>query len=246
MSGNVQRGPPGRITVWRANRGRGELQYSPPRRRGEEAPEVSSPRSDCSAFAAGEGVESGTEKELKIAMRKIGMICLFAAVALPGGSIAQRSHLEGAKTTTANNACSAPEYRQFDFWIGDWDAFDADNPDKAVARNQVDSILGGCVLREDYQGTSGAEGRSFSIYDASRKVWHQTWVTNRGVLLVIEGSYQNGEMVLSGADPARGGQIVRGIWKPVEGGVRETAALSADGGKTWKPWFDITFRPHKR
>jgi hypothetical protein len=182
---------------------------------------------------------------VKFNLRKIGVVCLFAAGALPNSSSARRSHFMSAKAVPVERTCSGPEYRQFDFWIGDWDAFDADNPGKAVARNQVEAILGGCVVREDYRGTSGAEGQSFSIYDASRKVWHQTWVTNRGVLLVIEGSFQNGEMVLSGTDPARGGQIVRGIWKPVEGGVQETAALSADGGKTWKAWFDITFRPHK-
>src|SRR5262249_38513464 len=30
--------------------------------------------------------------------------------------------------------------------------------------------------------------------------------------------------------------------KPVGAGVRETAVISADNGKTWKPWFDIIFR----
>lgn len=179
------------------------------------------------------------------ALGKIGFACLFAALTLAGGSDARRFSSAAKDGAAPASACSAQEYRQFDFWIGDWDAFDADNPGKVVAHNQVDAILGGCVLREDYRGVSGAEGQSFSIYDASRKVWHQTWVTNRGVLLAIEGTFQDGEMVLSGADPARGGQIVRGVWKPVEGGVQETAALSADGGKTWKPWFDITFRPHK-
>src|SRR5579863_5211998 len=84
-------------------------------------------------------------------------------------------------------ACAAPEYHQFDFWVGDWDAFDIDNPTAPVARTRVDRILDGCVLREDYQGRDGHQGQSFSIYDASRKVWHQSWVTNRGELLVIEG-----------------------------------------------------------
>jgi hypothetical protein len=29
-------------------------------------------------------------------------------------------------------------------------------------------------------------------------------------------------------------------------GVRETAETSADGGTTWKPLFDLVFRPHGR
>jgi hypothetical protein len=58
--------------------------------------------------------------------------------------------------------CSALEYRQFDFWLGDWDAFDAGQP-ALVARTRVDRTLDGCVLRENYQGSNGLKGQSFSI-----------------------------------------------------------------------------------
>jgi hypothetical protein len=103
------------------------------------------------------------------------------------------------------------------------------------------------VLRENYQATDGHQGQSFSIYDASRRVWHQTWVTNRGQLLVIEGTFESGEMVLSGADPsAAEPTLVRGTWKKASGGVREIGVTSTDGGKTWKPRFDLVFRPHKQ
>jgi hypothetical protein len=143
-------------------------------------------------------------------------------------------------------SCVAAEYRQFDFWVGDWDAFEGDGPTAKVARTQVDLILDGCVLRENYEGTDGHKGQSFSVYDASRKVWHQSWVTNRGQLLIVEGKIQAGEMVLSGVDHAADRRtLVRGTWKPVSGGVRETGVTSADGGKTWKPWFDLLFRPHR-
>ena len=142
--------------------------------------------------------------------------------------------------------CIAPEYHQFDFWLGDWDAFDVGATDKN-AHLVVDRILEGCVIHEDYQGADGHKGQSFSLYDASRKVWHQTWVTNRGELLIIEGRFEAGAMVLSGSDLTPSGQprLVRGTWKQVEGGVRETAVTSLDAGKTWNPWFDIVFRPHK-
>jgi hypothetical protein len=65
--------------------------------------------------------------------------------------------------STRPASCVAPEYRQFDFWIGDWDAFDFDNPTTKVARTRVDLILDGCVLREDYQGADGHKGQSFNI-----------------------------------------------------------------------------------
>ena len=178
-----------------------------------------------------------------------GIAAAFLAFAASQAA-ATRSNSSSAQparriASPAAPACSAPEYRQFDFWIGDWDAFEAGEK-AAEARVRVTRILGGCVLLEDYEQPGGAKGESFSIYDASRKVWHQTWVTNRGKLLVIEGKFDAGTMVLSGVDHARGDTLVRGVWKPMAGGVRETAVLSTDGGKSWKPWFDLYFHPHKR
>jgi ketosteroid isomerase-like protein len=141
----------------------------------------------------------------------------------------------------AAGSCATPEHRQFDFWIGDWDAFDTVQPDKVVARLRVDRILDGCVLREDYQGEDGHKGQSFSLYDASIKAWRQSWVTNRGEFLLLGGHFQDNQMVLTGADFTPDGKErqVRGVWKQVPGGIRETAVTSIDGGKTWKPWFDL-------
>jgi hypothetical protein len=160
-------------------------------------------------------------------------ICIFCMAAATG-CVAVAPDQPKAKP------CSTPEYHQVDFWIGDWDAFDVDNPSTVVARTRVDLILDGCVLREDYQGTDGHKGQSFTIYDNTRNVWHQTWVTNQGELLEIEGQFANGEMALGGKNQQ--GQMVRGMWKSVTGGVREIAVKSGDGGETWNPWFDIVFR----
>jgi hypothetical protein len=145
-------------------------------------------------------------------------------------------------------SCSAPEYRQFDFWIGDWDVFDSDNPDHAVARAHISRILDGCVLLEDYAATNSAHGQSFNIYDSSVGVWRQTWVTNRGQFLALEGKADRTGMVFTGCDRTSSGKErqVRGTWTPVSGGVREIAVISLDGGKTWEPWFDIVFRPRRQ
>ena len=148
--------------------------------------------------------------------------------------------------TIRSSPCQARENREFDFWVGDWDAFDVDSSTIRVARARVDLILDGCVLREDYEGSNGLKGQSLTIYDTRRRVWHQSWVTNRGQLLIIEGNIHAGEMVLSGVDEAMDVRtLVRDTWKPARGGVHETAVTSTDEGKTWKPWFDPLFRPHK-
>jgi hypothetical protein len=154
----------------------------------------------------------------------------------------------GSVVAAKSKPCSAPEYRQFDFWEGDWEVYDADDRSKPVARVRVESILDGCVLREIYEGGNGLVGQSFSIYDGSRRLWHQTWVTNRGQLVSLEGRFEAGRMTLEGAvhgpSPGSGGnsEIWRGVWSPEAGGVRETAEASTDGGATWKPLFDLFFR----
>jgi ketosteroid isomerase-like protein len=144
-----------------------------------------------------------------------------------------------------SSPCTSPEYRQFDFWIGDWDVFEHDSG-TSTAHVRVDGILGGCVLHEHYEDNTGAVGESFTTYDVGRKLWHQTWVTNRGRLLTIEGSAENGAMTLWGVYYRENGEEVRvrGIWAPMGGTVRESAVTSSDAGKTWQPWFDLSFRPH--
>ncbi len=142
--------------------------------------------------------------------------------------------------------CAGPEHRRLDFWVGDWDAYEVGAGEKPVARARVEVILGGCGLLETYDQADGLKGQSFTIYDASRKIWHQTWLTNRGRLLVIEGSFRSDSLTMQGAQLSREGreETLRGTWKPQDGGVRETAETSTDRGKTWKPLFDILFRRH--
>jgi len=176
-------------------------------------------------------------------------ICFWSGVTcmvflLLGGGHNGRINTGSASQVPRPASCSSLEYHQFDFWIGDWDVFDVDQPEVKSAHVRVDPILDGCVLHEQYEDPAGAKGESFSIYDVTRGVWHQTWVTNHGRLLTIEGTFKEGEMVLSGADRTMDGKErrVRGVWKAIPRGVRETAVTSLDGGKTWQPWFDLEFR----
>jgi len=139
--------------------------------------------------------------------------------------------------------CSTTDYHQFDFWLGDWDVFELDSG-KHDATVRVDRALDGCAVREQYHDDSGMRGESLSIYDSTRKVWHQSWFTNRGRYLAIEGHLESGNMVLAGTykDAEGVNTQVRGTWSPSGKDVRETAILSTDQGNTWKPWFDLIFR----
>jgi hypothetical protein len=165
-----------------------------------------------------------------MSFRRLALVTLLTVNA---GTVSAQS------TQPARAACVAPEHRQFDFWIGEWNV---QRPDGAPAgRNLIEPILGGCALRETWHGAGGSTGTSYNVYDRSRRVWHQTWVDGEGNLLQLEGGISNGRMVLRGEsrDSAGGGVLNRITWEPTgPGRVRQLWETSSDSGKTWAVVFD--------
>lgn len=149
-----------------------------------------------------------------------------------------------AAATPRTAGCDAAEYRQFDFWLGDWEVFEAVDRTTPIARARVDAIAAGCGIYERYEQTDGLIGESILSFDAVRRVWQQTWITNYGSLMVIAGRFEKGTLTLEGPVHLKDGSSAqqRITWKAEDGGVREAASISRDGGKTWAPAFDVVFR----
>ncbi len=150
----------------------------------------------------------------------------------------------GAAPTPAPDPCAAPERRQFDFWIGHWDVVDAKG--KPAGSNDIASILGGCALQENWKGAGGSKGTSLNIYDAAARKWHQSWVDSSGDLLLLDGEFRGGRMILEGKRKGAKGQTVidRITWEKLNGDpnrVRQLWQSSEDGGKTWTTAFDGTY-----
>lgn len=133
---------------------------------------------------------------------------------------------------------TAPEQRQFDFWVGRWDV--RDQAGTLQGRNHVEAILGGKVLQEHWQGAKGGGGTSLNAYLPGKKVWHQTWVDDQGNVLDLEGGMEGSSMVLRGETSAKGAkQLERITWTPLpDGRVRQFWQQSLDGGATWKTAFE--------
>lgn len=135
-------------------------------------------------------------------------------------------------------SCASPEFHQFDFWIGDWRVA---KPDGTFAgTNRVTQEYAGCVVHEHYVTGKGYSGESLNMYDAARKVWHQTWVDDNGLVLVIEGKWDGKHMVLEGMAPNEKGVLAkqRITWTPnADGSVRQLWE-TADAKGTWTVAFD--------
>jgi hypothetical protein len=153
--------------------------------------------------------------------------------------------------------CSAPEFRQFDFWIGEWDV--VPNPDtrpatappprpgRKPATNVIEKSHGGCVVIENWDDGTGGTGQSFNIYDRSRQRWHQTWVDNGGGLHQYWGAFKDGRMVLEGEVPLpptsrfQGHRALRVSFIPIgPDKMRQfSESLNVDG--TWSPNYDLIY-----
>jgi ketosteroid isomerase-like protein len=179
-------------------------------------------------------------------MRRSSVPKLYPAWILGMMNLIALSTGQGMLHATPAPACNSPHAHELDFWVGDWDVFDSPAATKSVAHVRVERILGACALREDYEDSTGLKGQSLSLYDQTRGLWHQSWVTNRGQLLTLEGTLKGETLTLNGVDrttPEGTPRQIRATWTPLRHGVHETAVRSVDGGKTWAPWFDLMFRP---
>jgi hypothetical protein len=134
--------------------------------------------------------------------------------------------------------CTASEHQAFDFWIGEWNVHGANG--KLAGTNSVKREIGGCVLHERYDTGRGYSGESFNIYDAPRKVWHQTWVDSGGLLLMLEGGIRDGKMVLEGQTTGLDQKVTRHriSWTPnPDGSVRQFWESTVNSGD-WTVAFD--------
>ena len=152
--------------------------------------------------------------------------------------------------------CSDQVYRQFDFWVGEWDV--VPNPDTRPAgtpppppgakpaSNEIQKAHSGCVLIENWVA-QGQTGQSFNIYDRASQRWHQAWVDSNGGLHQYWGRLENGNMVFQGDVPLgpaskfAGRRTIRLTFFPLgPDRVRQfSESLGTDG--TWSVNYDLIY-----
>ncbi|MEO8129293.1 MAG: hypothetical protein ABJF23_07515 [Bryobacteraceae bacterium] len=132
----------------------------------------------------------------------------------------------------------ASEYKQFDFWVGEWDVTTGGQP---AGSSSVQRILDGCVIFENWSGAGGGVGKSFNFYNAITHKWKQVWVDTRGASLELAGEFKDGALRYEGKTQVGTGapRYDRLTFTPLPGDkVRQLWEQSADEGKTWTISFD--------
>ncbi len=168
---------------------------------------------------------------------------LLAALALALAVIAGAASPApaGSPSPAPTPACQAPEFRQFDFWLGNWKVFGAKG--NQVGTSEISRVSEGCAVREQWRAADGNGGTSLNYYDSGDREWHQDWVGGDGTILHLHGGLQGEAMILVNRIPtSKGSYSNRITYTPLAGGkVKQEWAFSLDDGATWQVSFLGTY-----
>ncbi len=142
--------------------------------------------------------------------------------------------------------CSAAEFRALDFWVGEWDAFRADN-NVLSGHSSITREQGGCVIHEHWTSVgqgAGYAGQSQNIYNRLNGHWEEYWTdTTGGVLHFIGGPVEHGVQMTTGdRGPDAQPRYARVTFTDQgDGTVRQHGENSSDG-QTWTTNYVLIYR----
>ena len=153
----------------------------------------------------------------------------------------------------AQSPCSAPPYRQFDFWLGEWDVYGLKG--KKAGDSRISLILDSCVVLEEWTSAAVNQGfryagKSFNTYNRATNQWQQTWTDNAGgSTAYLLGSFEGNKMVFQ-THPfpfTKDTIAVRRLsfYDLGPDKVRQHAKISKDSMRTWKTEYDLEYRRKK-
>ncbi len=152
-----------------------------------------------------------------------------------------------------NSPCSNPVYREFDFWIGDWEAF-ATNGKKA-GDSKISVILDSCIILEEWTSTAANNGfryagKSFNTYNASTGQWQQTWVDNAAASTeYLMGKFETDKIIFE-TNPFKFSKDTTAIRKLTffnlgKDKVRQLGEITKNNGQAWITEYDLEYRRKK-
>lgn len=139
---------------------------------------------------------------------------------------------------------SQPIYKQFDFWVGEWDVKQMQAEKGAsVGASRIEKLTGGCSILENWE-SPGFSGKSWNFYDVGLGKWRQIWIDGSGRKAEFSGEYREDAMRLDGGAVLADGRKVKSRMTFFNLGpdkVRQFAERSTDGGQTWTTTVDYLY-----
>jgi len=154
---------------------------------------------------------------------------------------------------STSGSCNDQLYRQFDFWVGEWDVY-AKNGNKA-GDSKISIILDSCIILEEWTSASISKGiryagKSFNTYNSATQQWQQTWVDNiGGSTEFLKGKFQENKIIfLTYPYPyTKDTLAIRQLtfYNLAKDKVRQVGEISKDNGISWKTEYDLEYRRKK-
>lgn len=156
-------------------------------------------------------------------------------------------------SASAQKPCSSPAYRQFDFWLGEWEAFGPDG--QKAGESKISLILDSCIILEEWTSASISQGiryagKSFNTWNAATKQWQQTWVDNvGGTNEYLIGKFENNQIIYT-SSPFPISKDTMAIRKMTFTNLntvtlRQHGEISKDNGLSWATEYDLEYRRKK-
>jgi len=149
--------------------------------------------------------------------------------------------------------CSNPEFRQFDFWIGEWEAFGTNG--KKAGDSKISLILDSCIILEEWTSASMQQGlryagKSFNTWNSGLKEWQQTWVDNTGNTTAFTHGKFEGRKIVFTTDAYPFSKDTMAIRRLTffdlgKDKVRQLGEITKDKGTTWTAEYDLEYRRKK-
>jgi hypothetical protein len=175
--------------------------------------------------------------------------CAFALIAAGILGVVAPRQATPAPPATAP-PCDTPQHHQFDFWVGDWQVFDATN-NTLVAFDRVEKQSEGCIVEQnlsfvtDLYRRPGVKYRlsGISVNRFDGEAWLELWADNQWGAIALRGSPdENGSMVLRTIIPSRNRDL-KLVWeKQSDGSVRVLQYVSPAGSGKWEKYGDLIYR----
>jgi hypothetical protein len=150
--------------------------------------------------------------------------------------------------------CDTPQHHQFDFWVGDWQVFDAKNNNQLVGFDHVEKHSHGCIVQQnlamltDLYRRPGVAFRlaGISVNRFDGESWLEMWADNQWGAIVLKGMPEGGKaMVLKSITPSRNRDL-RLVWeKHPDGSVRALQYVAPAGTEKWELYGDLIYRPNR-
>lgn len=140
--------------------------------------------------------------------------------------------------------CEKPQYRQLDFWVGDWDV----SWKGGHGTNHITRSYDGCVIQEHFDGTPSMhlKGHSISIWFAPTRDWRQTWVDNEGEYFNLRGGPNGkGDFVLTNVRLSEKAPHLRMVFTDIKPDSLTWRWQASKDGKAWADRWVIRYTRKK-